>query len=267
MNTANGFKSGLTASIALLALLGCSPQSETQAQKDEPAIADTFKHTVAEAKNTPWPGGDSAEPDALDPLLTRTNYMVVLDMSGSMGGDNCSGSFETKSHAAKAALNAWVDSVDREANLGLIVFDGRGPSIRVNLGQDNRSDFRQHVNTSRPAGGTPLLTSLQLAHQELTERARYQQGYGTYRLMVITDGAHSDGENPSDEIERIAGNPGNPIELHTIGFCIDDSALNQPGVTLYRSARDPEELAQGLDSVLAESQDFATIQEFTGNDL
>ena len=267
MNTGHGLKSGLAASVALLALLGCSPEPETTAEKDEPAIDDRFKHTVAEAKSTPWPDGETAEPDALDPLLTRTNYMVVLDMSGSMGSDRCAGSYESKSAAAKAALNAWVDSVDREANLGLIIFDDRGPSVRVNLGQDNRLDFREHVNSSRPAGGTPLLTSVRLAHEELTERARYQQGYGTYRLMVITDGEHSDGEDPSDEIERIAGNAANPIELHTIGFCIDDSALNQPGVTLYRSARNPEELAQGLDSVLAESQDFANIQEFTGNDL
>lgn len=261
MNTANGFKNGLITSIAMLALLGCSSGDE------EVTIAENFKHTVAEAKSTPWPGGDAAEPDALDPMLTRTNYMVVLDMSGSMDSDQCSGSFNTKSDAAKAALNVWIDSVDQQANLGLIIFDGQGPSVRVNLGQDNRPDFRQNVNTSRPNGGTPLLTSLRLAHQELTERARYQQGYGTYRLMVITDGEHSEGENPSVEIERIASNPANPIELHTIGFCIDDSALNQPGVTLYRSARNPEELAQGLDSVLAESQDFANIQEFTGNDL
>lgn len=261
MNTANGFNNALISAVAILAVLGCSPQNEA------PAITDQFQHTVAEARSTPWPGGDAAEPDALDPMLTRSNYMVVLDMSGSMDSDQCSGSFSTKSDAAKSALNVWIDSVDQEANLGLIIFDGQGPSVRVNLGQDNRPNFRQHVNTSRPNGGTPLLSSLRLAHQELTERARYQQGYGTYRLMVITDGEHSEGENPRIEIEQIAGNPSNPIELHTIGFCIEDSALNQPGVTLYRSARNPEELAQGLESALAESQDFATIQEFTGNDL
>lgn len=266
MITGYGLKYSLVASVALLTLSGCSPEPSATAEQNNTAD-DRFKHTVAEARNTPWPEGGAAEPDALDPLLTRTNYMIVLDMSGSMGSRECAGAYNDKSAAAKAALNAWVDNVDHQANLGLIIFDGQGPSIRVNLGQDNRSAFRQHVNTSSPAGGTPLQTSLRLAHQELTERARYQQGYGTYRLMVITDGEHSDGEDPSQEIERIAGNAANPIELHTIGFCIDDSALNQPGVTLYRSAQNPEELARGLDSVLAESQDFANIQEFTGNDL
>lgn len=245
----------------LLALVSCSTEEE-QPKKENPYI-----HTIAESKAVQWPPGREAEVDGLDPYLMRENYMVVLDMSGSMASDNCSGDYDSKASAAKAALGSWINSVDYQANLGLIVFDQRGLHLRVEPGQDNRDIFMQEVNKSIPSGGTPLQSSLKMAHEALARQALYQQGYGTYRLMVITDGAHDDGEDPRAEIEKIAGNAANPIELHTIGFCIDHSALNQPGVTVYRSAGNPEELARGLNSVLAESQDFANVQEFTGNDL
>lgn len=247
-----------------LVLAGCDGGTGADSQE---RVDRRFVSTVAEAKQTPWPGGDSVDPELLDSRMDRDNFMVVLDMSGSMTSPNCAGSYDSKAEAAEVAITNWMQSVAPEANLGLIIFDTEGTSVRVPLGQDNRDAFKRHIAGSSASGGTPLQTAVALAHEELTRRARYQQGYGTYRLVVITDGDHSQGEDPTSEVTRIAGNPANPIEIHTIGFCIEDSALNQPGITLYHSAQNPKELARGLDSVLPESKDFATIQEFTGDDL
>lgn len=247
-----------------LILAGCGDGAGEDARQE---LDRRFVSTVEEAKQRAWPGGDPVDPDQLDTRMGRDNFMVVLDMSGSMSAGNCAGSHPNKAEAARVAITNWMKSITRDANLGLIIFDSEGTSVRVPLGRDNRDVFQEHIARSSASGGTYLQTALGLAHEELTRRARYQQGYGTYRLVVITDGDHSQGEDPTEEVTRIAGNPANPIEIHTIGFCIDDSALNQPGITRYHSAQNPRELAKGLDSVLAESMDFATVQEFSGDDL
>jgi Ca-activated chloride channel homolog len=45
--------------------------------------------------------------------------------------------------------------------------------------------------------------------------------------------------------------------MHTIGFCLGSRhSLNQKGVVLYKSASDQSSLTAGLESVLAESEDF-----------
>jgi hypothetical protein len=57
-------------------------------------------------------------------------------------------------------------------------------------------------------------------------------------------------------VDRILGNPANPVQIYTIGFCISESALNQPDRIIYQSANNPEELRKGLERVLAESTRF-----------
>lgn len=209
-----------------------------------------------------WPPGEMPEDAKLDANPQRTNVVVVLDMSGSMSNADCAGEYGSKARAARAALETWSDSLPREANLGLIAFSHNRIRTLVPLGTDNRQAFVEAAKEVRPRGGTPLRSAMAAAHKLLAERARFQLGYGRYQIVMITDGEHSDGENPLPVVERILGNPANPVEIHTIGFCIDDSALRQPGLVQYQSAHDPEQLAQGLSRVLAESTSFEPVEEF-----
>lgn len=252
------FKKASIASAVLasaLLMTGCGSEKE-------PVVATGSKFSIAESKDAVWPRVEAEDVDMMDPMPTRENIMVVLDMSGSMGTDDCSGRFGTKALAAKSVLRDWVHSVDEDANLGLIIFDAQGTSVRLPLGQDNRDKFVELINDAQPSSGTPLKTAVSLAAQSLEERAAYQQGYGRYSMMVITDGAHDMGEDPAYPLNDIFNNAANPIEVSTVGFCIQNSALNQPGLTKYQSAKNPEELRKGLNSVLAESDDFQPIQEF-----
>lgn len=229
---------------------------ETKAAQSPPAF------TVAEAKKAVWPPPGEASVDRLDPMPTRTNYLAVLDMSGSMRDADCAGQYPSKAEAARAALAAWLRSIPEEANIGLVIFASSEVKLAVPLGVDNRRAFMAAAKAAQPSGKTPLKDALALARAEIERRARYQQGYGDYRIVVITDGMHSDGQDPRPVIGSILGNPANPILIYTIGFCIEGSALNQPGRTVYQSARSPEELTQGLQRVLAESQAFDVIKEF-----
>ncbi|WP_165856860.1 vWA domain-containing protein [Marinobacter sp. JSM 1782161] len=250
-----------------LVLTGCGEaESDVAETATTEAPAESADYSIAAVKAASWPGKEAADTDLMDPVPTRENIMVVLDMSGSMGGSGCAGNFRTKSEAAKSVLRDWVQSVDKEANLGLIVFDASGTSVRLPLGRDNRDAFVDLISDAFPSGGTPLAEAVSLASNSLSEQAVYQQGYGRYRMTVITDGQHDPGQDPQAPLDRIFANAANPIEINTIGFCIRDSALNQPGLTQYQSARNPEELRAGLNQVLAESTDFKPIQEFNSDE-
>lgn len=236
-----------------LALAACGEPAEKQSEKARDELR--AKESVAAAAGTSWP--DGPEVDEFDPMRTRDNLMLAVDMSGSMDGGDCAGDYYSKADAAKDAIGTWLKSVPEQANVGVAAFVDGKSELFVPLGTNNRRTIIETVKGFRPNGGTPLSEVIDLAEQELENQARYQQGYGSYRVVVITDGAHSGGYDPRPVVERILGNPANPVEIHTIGFCVDENhALNQPGLTHYRSATNPTELKAGLESVLAESESF-----------
>ncbi|MBI4425257.1 MAG: VWA domain-containing protein [Elusimicrobia bacterium] len=186
--------------------------------------------------------------------LTTANYYVVLDGSGSMTEEGCSGG-DSKMNAAKRALAEFAKAVPPGAQLGLLAFDGRGLAERVPLAAGNRELFVQEVQNVMAAGGTPLLSAVSMGIDKLEEQARRQLGYGEYNLVVVTDGEASRGEDPRPAVDTILAR--SPVAIHTIGFCVgQDHSLNQPGRTLYKTAQSPEELRAGLGQVLAESETF-----------
>lgn len=247
---------------APLAIFGLFGDDEPEKTEEEIAKETGEQVRVIDEQAPVWPDANNGKDTELDANMLRDNVMVVLDMSGSMGEGNCSGDFANKSQAAKATLAKWITTVPEESNLGLIAFVYSDTKVYVDLATGNRSLFMQEVKSFTPEGGTPLYDAVTRAEDELEAQAIRQNGYGTYKMVVITDGAHSVGQDPSDAVNEILDNPQNPIEIHTIGFCIEDSALNQPGRTKYQSAKNPEQLKEGLDSVLSEATSFDGPESF-----
>lgn len=204
-----------------------------------------------------WPvfkEGETAEQYELDVDPFRENYLVVIDMSGSMNESTCSGSFPTKSDAAKSVLKDWVGLINADAALGVVAFDKSGTSVRLETAPNNHRNFIDIVDGLQADSGTPLSSAVALGYKELERRAKMQNGIGIYRMVVVTDGIHSKGYDPTNNVNWIIDNT--PIEMHTIGFCINESALNQPGRAMYTSADNPEALFAGLSNALAEVPTF-----------
>ena len=106
----------------------------------------------------------------------------------------------------------------------------------------------------------PLAAAFNDAFNYLTQQAQSQLGYGEYTIVTTTDGEADSVPELSRRVERIL--KVSPIQIYTIGFCIEQNhALNQPGRTIYRSANNPKELAEGMQDVLAEAEDFS-VQDF-----
>ena len=238
----------ILASLATLALAACNEEERLDIQ---PSTANTFMDMV-------WPivqedqEGTAVE---LDTDIFRENYLVVLDLSGSMNESSCSGSFDTKKDAAIDALENWIQMVDADAAVGLVTFYQGVTNIIVEVAPNNHRNFADSLAGLSADGGTPLSSAVAVGYRALESRAFLQNGVGSYKMVVVTDGTHSPGFNPVDNIDWIIANT--PIEMYTIGFCIGgNSALNQPGKTIYAEADSPEKLFSGLTNALAETQDF-----------
>ena len=235
--------------VAIASLVGCKKESQDERQIAEKVEPPPVKITPKEdiRQRTAWPPDIGTQEVLLEENLLQQNYYLVFDGSGSMEGQ--------KLDIAKKALNEFVKSIPVEANIGLVVFDGSGLSERTALGE-NRELFINNVQKVTANGGTPLRDAIILAYRQLKEQGLKQLGYGEYNLVIITDGQASDGQEPKEIVNRILKE--SPLVIHTIGFKIGTKhSLNQPGRILYKSANNFEELKRGLESVLAELEDFS----------
>ncbi len=220
-------------------------------------ISDTYAMRAVDNK---WPVIDETQMAVVDNLDAK-NYYLVFDGSGSMNDSKCSNG-KAKINVAKESVIKFISKIPGDANIGLLVFDDRGLYERAVLGGSSREKAISEISNVIAGGGTPLRTSIKTAYQSLTNQAVKQLGYGEYHLIVVTDGASSEGEDPRNVVRDLIIN--SPLVLHTIGFCIGDGhSLNQAGLTLYKAANNPQELAMGLDSVLAEATDF-NVDSFEG---
>jgi predicted small lipoprotein YifL len=254
--------------IALSVVLsGCGEDAD---QRKAPAVQK--KTVVAQQQNVPSPLAQAAEASGWPPPAdkqenilpadqwTMKNYVLIFDGSGSMGEQRCSGD-KTKNAVAQEAVAEWAQSVPADANLGLIVFDQKGFSTRLQLGQGERQAFVQQVQSVVAGQGTPLTQAVQTAYDLLTAQARKQLSYGEYHMVIVTDGVANQPDRLTETINAVLAH--SPIIISTIGFCIADThSLNQPGRTIYKAADNPEALRQGLQDVLAESESFDDITEF-----
>lgn len=236
----------LAVALVAAALAGCKPP----ASQDAPAASAA---SAADAPSAQWPFISAPGPLAQTADLTRRNYYVVFDASGSMLDHSCAGA-NNRLTVAKRALAQFASRLPADANLGLLVFGEGGVHERIALAPINQEVIQREVESISAGGGTPLAETAERAYEALTVQGRKQLGYGEYHLVIVTDGVAT-GADPRVVINRIVSQ--SPVVVHTIGFCLNDKhALNQPGRTLYKPADNPAALAQNMVDVLAEAPSF-----------
>lgn len=242
----------------IMGSIGCG--SESDKDNDFNADFDTSKPASTSSESNSitkgveplpednWPEAleDEVLVELSDDLLTK-NYYIIFDGSGSMKGSNMS--------TAKRAVKEFVSKIPTTANVGLLAFDTKGISERASL-TATRQDVFNAVDAIIADGTTPLHSAIDQAYFSIEAQGRRQLGYGEYHLVIVTDGEASSRQEPDRIIKRILENT--PIIVHTIGFRIGTNhSLNQPGRIIYTTASDFDELAKGLEDVLAESENFS----------
>ncbi len=194
-------------------------------------------------------------PVLADSLITD-NIIIVLDASGSMNND-MKGSGVKKMDAAKDALKATLNNLPENAQVGLLVFSAQNldDDWVYPLSPPDMDQLLEAVYKPFPGGKTPLGAYIKKGADRLLEERERQYGYGTFRLLVVTDGEAGDPR----KLERFVPEAiARGITIDVIGVDMAGTHTLATKVHSYRSANDPESLARAVAQVFAEIGDTTT---------
>ena len=116
------------------------------------------------------------------------NVVVVLDDSGSMGELMRSDKNMTKMIAAKAGLKTVLGTLPSDSKVGILCLN-RGWVYPLAL--VDREAVAAAIDNVEQGGGTPLGQNLKTGADALLDERR-KEHYGTYRLLIVTDGEAQD---------------------------------------------------------------------------
>ena len=172
------------------------------------------------------------------------NVVVVVDASGSMGAP-MGGS--TRMSVAKDALKQVLEQIPDTTHVGILVFP-RGNWVYP-LGPRKESMLAGAIDSIQSGGGTPLGDYMKRGADALLEARKKQFGYGTYRLLVVTDGEANDRGKVEAFTPDIISRG---ITIDCIGVEMASRHTLATKVHSYRNANDPESLKQAISEVFAE---------------
>jgi hypothetical protein len=203
------------------------------------------------------------EVQAQQPEVLTDNVVVVWDGSGSMS-EKING--VVKMDAAKAALKATLTNLPKTTKVGIVCFNGSRNSWIYKIANVNSKELINAINPVEANGGTPLGAFMKVgADVLLAERAK-QFGYGTYRLLIVTDGEAGDADLVDKYAPEIVGR-GIIMDVIGVGMKKDHSLKRY--AHSYQAANDAQKLNEAVKNVLGEvsrdsgnekSEDFGIIQ-------
>jgi hypothetical protein len=182
--------------------------------------------------------------------LTRDHVVIVLDASGSMK-ERMKTVKQDKMRVAKDALWEVLQRLPPTTYVGLVCFGGnigKDPWVYP-LGPRDDARLKAAIEQPRPDGSTPLGKFIKIGADRLLAARAAEFGYGTYRLLVVTDGEASD---PA-EVERHTPEViARGITFDVIGVAMEADHTLARRVHSYRRGDDPASLGRALQEVFAE---------------
>ncbi len=176
--------------------------------------------------------------------------VIILDASGSMG-EEMGPQHTQKLLAAKSALKEVLAGIPDTTHVGLLVFSGKNVPNRwlYPLGPRDNEALSKAIDRPQPKGNTPLGEFIKIGADKLLEERAKQFGYGTYRLLIVTDGEATDGALTDRYTPQVLARG---ITIDVIGVNMKKDHTLATKVHSYRRADDPEALKQALTEILAE---------------
>ncbi len=188
------------------------------------------------------------------------NVVVVLDDSGSMDERMRRQRNTTKMEAAKSALLTVLETLPDDARVGVVLLNGQtrdGGSWVIPLGPVDKQNMREAIQSIRAEGSTPLGQFMKIGTDALLA-LREQEHYGTYRLLIVTDGEAGDRKLVNAYLPDIMSR-GISVDVIGVDMAARHSLATQ--VNSYRSADDPESLVGAVREVFAETSGGADADE------
>ena len=186
---------------------------------------------------------------AFHAISSDTTVVVILDDSGSMKQPMPSGLHRID--AAKQALTSVLGQLPADTRVGVLALNtrlNRDPWI-VPMGKIGDSNWRERVERIKAEGGTMLGEFSKIGADALL-KLRAADRYGTYRLLIVTDGEASDPAVLSSYLPDILSRG---LTLDVIGVSMASEHSLASLAHSYRSADDAESLTAAISEVFAET--------------
>ena len=153
--------------------------------------------------------------------------------------------------AAKKALGEVLSTLTPETNVGVLALNSTVNQSNwiVPLGPADPNRWRTSIDRIQAHGGTPLGAFLKIGGDALLE-ARAEQGYGTYRLLVVTDGEANDSHLVEAYLPIILRRG---LIVDVIGVDMNAEHSLAARAHSYRSANNDQTLKEAISAVFAET--------------
>jgi len=179
-------------------------------------------------------------------LIASQNVVIVLDDSGSMGESLRKDRRTTKIDAARSALRTVLEQLPDDSQVGVLVLNGEQDPWLAPLAPIDKAKVNLLVNRIHASGGTPLGSSMKTAADALLQ-ARAKQHYGTYKLLIVTDGEAGDAELVEQYLPDIISRG---LVVDVIGVDMQQNHSLATKVQTYRRADDASSLQQAISAVV-----------------
>ena len=197
-----------------------------------------------------WPALEAVVVEA-SPDPNRRITAIVLDDSGSMGSDI---------EDAKAAIVAALGAMDDNDRVGVTALN-QGVVWEFSTVADARSGLARALAPIESDGSTPLTSAVLSARTGLEEEASVVRGFGTFRMIITTDGIADDGRALDLAVADLAETT--PIQITTIGIGIDGGhVLRRDDLGTFVDVENVAALRGALEAAVAENTDFPAITDF-----
>jgi uncharacterized protein with von Willebrand factor type A (vWA) domain len=176
----------------------------------------------------------------IDPLLNK-NIIIIFDDSGSMK----SGITNSRISRAKDATNSVINSLSEDNNLGIYALNSGYIFKLQHLTNEKKSIALDKVNKLYPDGGTNITSAIKHARISLLQQKKQQAGYGSYIIIIVTDGI---ADNKVHMLKEVDKSIEKKIAIKTIGLDIKTHALMD--VTEFTKASSTKQLIDAINRAI-----------------
>ncbi|OPZ96836.1 MAG: von Willebrand factor type A domain protein [Bacteroidetes bacterium ADurb.Bin416] len=133
------------------------------------------------------------------------NFCLVLDHSGSMGGE--------KIRTMREAVKSLIDEMDSNDVLSIIIFDSDTEVLVPATFVTDKTALKRKVDSIRDRGGTTMAPGIR---RGLEEVSKYLDPGRVSRILLLTDGQATDRED--DSRREVVNAAGRSVPVICLGF-------------------------------------------------